>query len=169
MECANTGLISDVMFHEWGHGLDANTGGIEDGGMSEGFGDALAFFMTDDSRIGVDFLPVEQKPVRDVSIKKVYPTDVTGQVHKDGLIIGGTWWDLYTALKAKHGYADGRKIMGKFLFKGVYQASKMTDVYAATVALDDNNADTTDGTPNFCLINKAFSDHGLAKPDASCL
>ena len=22
--CANTGLIADVIYHEWGHGLDAN-------------------------------------------------------------------------------------------------------------------------------------------------
>ena len=36
--CANTGLIADVIYHEWGHGLDANTGGIHDGAFSEGLG-----------------------------------------------------------------------------------------------------------------------------------
>ena len=45
-QCANTGLIADVIYHEWGHGLDAFTGGIDDGAFSEGFGDIVSMIMT---------------------------------------------------------------------------------------------------------------------------
>lgn len=166
--CANTGAIADVVFHEWGHGLDDNTGGIDDPAMSEGFGDALSMYMTDDAKIGIDFLPLENKPVRDISVLKVYPTDLEYEVHKDGLIVAGAWYDLYVALKAKLPKAQAKELMGKFLFKGIYQFSKMTEVYKATLVLDDDNANLNDGTPNLCIINKAFTAHGLAEADKRC-
>jgi hypothetical protein len=166
--CANTGVISDVVFHEWGHGLDDNTGGIEDGALSEGFGDAMAILFTGDSKIGVEFLPVEHKPVRDVSQLKVFPADVVGEVHKDGMIIAGTWFDLFNGLKAKLGATAAKDLYAKFLLKGIYSAPKMSDVYEATLTLDDTDGDRANSTPNFCVINTAFSRHGLATKDASC-
>jgi hypothetical protein len=166
-KCANTGMIADVVFHEWGHGLDENTGGIDDGAMSEGFGDAVALLFTDDARVGVDFLPVEHKPVRDMSILKKFPEDVRDEVHADGLIVGGAWYDMYTALKKKHGAAKARDLYAKFLFKGIYSAAKMSDVYEATLALD-TGVSTGSQSPNFCLINAAFARHGLATADSSC-
>ncbi len=166
--CSNTALIADVGYHEWGHGLDDNTGGVDDGAMSEGFGDALAMYMTDDPIIGIEFRPLDHKPVRDLTVKKVYPADVANEVHKDGLIIGGTWYDLYVGLKKKLGNTKAKEVMGKFLFKGIYEFAKMSDVYDATLALDDDNANLKDGTPNLCVINKAFEAHGLAKHDDKC-
>ena len=166
-KCANTGLIADVVFHEWGHGLDENTGGIDDGALSEGYGDAVALLFTDDARVGVDFLPVEHKPVRDLSVLKKYPDDVRDEVHADGVIVGGAWYDMYTELKKKHGAAKARDLYAKFLFKGIYSAAKMSDVYEATLALDAGIS-TGGHSPNFCLINAAFARHGLATTDESC-
>lgn len=166
--CANTGIISDVTFHEWGHGLDDNTGGIDDSALSEGFGDAVSVYMTGDPQIGVEFLPTLHKPVRNLSELRVYPKDIVNEPHKDGIIVAGAWYDLYKALVTKHGATEGRNIMGKFLFKGIYQFAEMSDVYEATVALDDNNGNLTDKTPNFCLINNAFTRHGLATADSAC-
>jgi len=166
--CANTGLIADVVYHEWGHGLDENTGGIEDGALSEGFGDAVALLLTDDPKVGIDFMPLEHKPVRDMSELKKFPEDVEDEVHADGLIVGGAWYDMYTALKKKLGKDKAKDLFGKFLFKGIYEATKMSDVYDATLALDDNDGDVSNGTPNFCEINTAFARHGLAKEDSDC-
>lgn len=166
--CANTGLIADVVYHEWGHGLDENTGGIEDGALSEGFGDAVSLLMTDDPKVGIDFMPLEHKPVRDMSEIRKFPEDVEDEVHADGLIVGGAWYDMYNALKKKMGRDKANQLFGKFLFKGIYQATKMSDVYDATLAIDDNDGDVSNGTPNFCEINKAFAKHGLAKEDSDC-
>lgn len=166
--CANTGLIADVAYHEWGHGLDHNTGGIADGALSEGFGDALSMYMTNDPVIGVEFRPKDHKPVRVLTEKRVFPKDVVDEVHKDGLIVAGAWYDLYRGLQTKLGAAKAKDLMGKFLFKGISTYAKMSDVYSATLALDDNNANLADGSPNLCVINKAFEDHGLAKHDARC-
>ena len=166
--CANTGLIADVVYHEWGHGLDENTGGIEDGAMSEGFGDAVALLLTDDPKVGIDFMPLDHKPVRDMSEVKKFPDDVEDEVHADGLIVGGAWYDTYTALKKKLGKDKARDLFGKYLFKGIYEATKMSDVYEATLTIDDNDGDRSNGTPNLCEINKAFVRHGLAKKERKC-
>lgn len=165
--CANTGVIADVVFHEWGHGLDDNTGGIEDGALSEGFGDAMSLLFTDDAKVGIDFLPIEHKPVRDLSIVKKYPDDMRGEVHADGLIVAGAWYDTYNGLKAKLGAEKARDLYAKFLFKGIYEAAKMSDVYDATLALDAKIAGVAT-SPNFCVINTAFSRHGLALTDPTC-
>ena len=74
-QCANTGIIADVVYHEWGHGLDAKTGGIADGAYSEGFGDIMSLIMTGSSKLGIGFRLPSNEPVRDLEPDKVYPDD----------------------------------------------------------------------------------------------
>jgi subtilisin-like proprotein convertase family protein len=164
--CANTGLISDVVYHEWGHGLDANTGGIADGAYSEGFGDIMSLIMTHSNQLGIGFR-VDGSPVRDLAPDKIYPQD-QGEVHAEGLIIGSTFWDLFTALKDEHGEEAAGLLLNKYALKTIFTASRYTDVYAALLVVDDDNGDLTDGTPNYCTVNKAFAAHGLATPDQAC-
>lgn len=166
-DCANTGLISDVIYHEWGHGLDANTGGIEDGAFSEGYGDIVAMLITRSNILGAGFT-VDGQFVRDLSPDKVYPQD-KGEVHAEGLIIGSTFYDLFTALKAKRGEDAAIQILEKFAFKMIKTASKYTDVYDALLVIDDDDASVANGTPNFCEINLNFADHGLAQRSDRCL
>ena len=52
--CPNT-AYSDVILHEFGHGIDAANGGILDGGYSEGFGDSVAVLGTRQFCAGRDF------------------------------------------------------------------------------------------------------------------
>ncbi|MEI6397206.1 MAG: hypothetical protein WCO71_00405 [Pseudomonadota bacterium] len=168
MTCANTGVIADVMFHEWGHGLDDNTGGIEDDALSEGFGDAMALLFTDDSKVGIDFMPLEHRPVRDLSDLKKFPDNAGDEVHAAGQIVGGAWYDMYTALKTKLGKEKAKDLYAKMLFKGIYSMPKMSDVYESMLTVDDDDGDRSNGTPNLCEINKAFVRHGLAKADNRC-
>ena len=56
--CSNTGEIAAVFLHEWGHGMDTNTGGAaSDNGSGEAVGDTFAFLETRDGCIGQNFLP----------------------------------------------------------------------------------------------------------------
>lgn len=56
--CSNTGEIAAVFLHEWGHGLDQNTGGAaSEMGSGEAVGDTFAFLETRDSCIGANFTP----------------------------------------------------------------------------------------------------------------
>lgn len=59
--CSNTGELAAVFLHEWGHGLDTNTGGAAyDNGSGEAVGDTFAFLETRRSCIGDNFTPGQQ-------------------------------------------------------------------------------------------------------------
>ena len=166
-KCANTGLLADVIYHEWGHGLDAKTGGIRDRAYSEGFGDIIALVMTGSPRLGVGFFVESGNWVRDISEPKVYPKD-RGEVHAEGLIIASTFWDLYVAFKEKYGEPKARDIIANYAFKMIYTADRYTEVYDALLAIDDDDGNLNNGTPHLCLLNPIFKDHGLAKADSRC-
>jgi len=56
--CSNTGEIAAVFLHEWGHGMDTNSGGAaSDKGTGEAVGDTFAFLETKVSCIGQNFRP----------------------------------------------------------------------------------------------------------------
>ena len=56
--CSNTGEIAAVFLHEWGHGMDTNSGGAaSDKGSGEAVGDTFAFLETKDPCIGKNFRP----------------------------------------------------------------------------------------------------------------
>ncbi len=166
LNCANTGLIADVVYHEWGHGLDANTGGIEDGAYSEGIGDIMSLLMTRSHILGIGFT-LDGQFVRDLEPNKRYPED-KGAVHSEGLIIGGTFYDLFKTLRDEHGDSKAIDLLSNFAFKSIVSASKYTDVYHVVIAADDDDANLANGTPNFCAINEAFSEHGLAQRAPRC-
>ena len=51
--CGNSGEIRSILLHEWGHGLDDNTGGSSsDPATSEALGDTVAYLTTHGSCIG---------------------------------------------------------------------------------------------------------------------
>jgi len=164
--CGNTGLISDVMYHEWGHGLDENTGGIDDGAYSEGFGDILSMIMTNDSKLGPGFRS-NGGIVRDMEPDKVYPKD-RGEVHAEGLIIGGTFWDLFKTLSAKYNENKANDLVSAIALKTIFTATTYREVYNAALVVNDNDANTTTPAPDFCEINGAFTAHGLATKSTDC-
>ena len=166
--CANTALISDVMYHEWGHGLHANTGGIKDGAFSEGFGDINALIMTHDPVLGRGFKINSDDGIRDMSVPKIYPRD-KGEVHAEGQIIASTFYDLFKALEKTYNTDVATDLIAKYAYKGIYTAVKYTDMYKVVLTIDDNDTNPDNGTPNLCIINKAFTDHGLATKDSRCL
>ncbi|HKH48634.1 MAG TPA: hypothetical protein VKM72_28555 [Thermoanaerobaculia bacterium] len=56
--CSNTGEIAAVFLHEWGHGMDTNSGGsAADKGTGEAVGDTFAFLETKVPCIGKNFRP----------------------------------------------------------------------------------------------------------------
>lgn len=160
--CGNTGLIADVIYHEWGHGLDANTGGIQDSAFSEGIGDIMSLLITRSHLLGVGFMVADRAPVRNLEPNKIYPQD-RGEVHAEGLIIGSTFWDLFEALSKKHNPDKAIDLMSQYILKGIYTARTYLDLYDAMLVIDDDDDDLENASPNTCLINQVFTDHGLAQ------
>ena len=89
--CSNTGEIAAVFLHEWGHGMDQNSGGAaSEYGTGEAVGDTFAFLETKDPCIGHNFIPGQPchncgtcTGVRDV---EVFSTRGTAVVAKPSLI-----------------------------------------------------------------------------------
>ena len=165
--CANTGLISDVIYHEWGHGLDANTGGIQDSAFSEGIGDIMSLLMTKSNLLGIGFMHQDGSPVRNLEPNKIYPRD-QGEVHDEGLIIGSTFWDLFKAFSKKYDSDKAVDLLSRYIFDGIYTARTYLDLYDAILVIDDNDDNLENGSPNACLVNKVFSEHGLAESLTWC-
>ncbi len=169
-QCENTGRLTDVVYHEFGHSVHGQSiipgAGAFDGALSEGIGDTLAASITNDHGMGRGFF-MTNAALRDLDpdgTEKKWPDDVTGEVHDDGEIFGGTMWDLRKALIAKLGQAAGEERFLKIFYSIVQRASDIPSTYAEALIADDDDGNLATGTPNQCDINAVFAAHGLADP-----
>jgi len=167
--CNATSLVSDVGFHEYGHGINdkfyqSQGFSFSNGSMGEGYADLWALGITASPILGVGFFDSNLSGIRRYDIgKKVYPQDLIGEVHADGEIIAGCFWDTYLNLGNLQQMMD--------LFKETYYAgitgpngtegTLYPDILLETLAQDDNDGDLSNGTPNYCPIVAAFAIHGI--------
>jgi MYXO-CTERM domain-containing protein len=184
IECANTGRLADVIYHEFGHAIHTNAiipgVGEFDGALSEGVSDYLAATITGDPGMGRGFFLRHtnnealgpDSPMRHIdpeSIggeRKVYPDDlnfIDGQedIHGNGEIIGATLWHLRKELIAAHGEAEGIAQADRIWYGILQRATNMPTAYVEALAADDDDGDLENGTPNSCIINRAFGAGGL--------
>jgi len=88
----------------------------ESGAISEGFGDYLAATFGDNPYVGewdaTSYNPGSPPFLRRTDTTKHYPEDIVGQVHSDGEIIAGAWWDFRNIVGAQ--IADQLTIEGMF-------------------------------------------------------
>jgi MYXO-CTERM domain-containing protein len=169
-QCENTGRITDVVYHEFGHSVHAQSiipgEGAFDGSLSEGLADTLAASITGDHGMGRGFFrnneALRELDPTDKELK--WPDDADGEVHDEGEIIGEALWDVRKALEGKYGAADGFEKFLKLYYGVVQRASDIPSSYAAALVADDDDGDLSNGTPNICLLNTAFGLHGLADP-----
>jgi hypothetical protein len=88
---------------------------------------------------------------------------LVGEVHADGEIIAGSFWDLYLNLNNMSQMLD--------LFKYTFDSNVdgpdgnegtiYTDILLEVLYADDNDANLTNGTPNDAAIVSAFALHGI--------
>ena len=167
--CNNTAKIVDVVYHEYGHAINSgryNSGsGMYNGGLNEGFADVWALSLTESPVLGYgwDLVDPTISVRRYDQNRKVYPQDLVGEVHADGEIIAGAFWDTYLNLSSMPQMLE--------LFKYVYdsgadgpdgdEGSIYTDILLEVLYADDNDADLSNGTPNDIAIIDAFNLHGI--------
>ena len=172
--CENTARLADVVYHEFGHSIHGQSevaGTNFDGAMSEGVSDVYAALITGDPAMGLGFFSPTQ-PLRHIDPPDkewTWPDDSTGQVHNDGHIISGAFWDLRKALIAEHGEQTGKDLIHEMYYAAISRADDMHTCYAEVLLADDDNGNIADGTPNQCAIDQAFALHGLADGAAAQL
>lgn len=168
--CNSFANIGDVVYHEYGHGINGRfygfikgSGGMSNGGLNEGYADVWALSVTKDPILGRKAFKGGGNIRTYNATPKRYPMEWTGEVHDNGEIIAGAWWDFgvninsvdtMTILFAKTLYdvPDGPE--GTEL--EVYQ-----EVLRSALINDDNDADLANGTPHMKELVDAFARHGI--------
>lgn len=168
-QCNDTARIADVVYHEFGHGLHQHgmVSGVLDPTVGEGAGDYIAATITGSPSIGPALLkddPGGDGALREIATDLVWPDDLTNEVHDDGRIVAGAFWDLRGELIADRGAEAGRRLADELFVEVLSRGPTMEQSFVETLLADDDDGDLSNGTPNLCAIESAFLRHGLAGP-----
>jgi hypothetical protein len=164
--CPNTATMPDVVYHEYGHGVNDNlyiqlgsSFGMINSSLHEGFADILAAFIQDSPEAGKGFTGPGTL-LRTLDNTNRWPEDSHPDPHVTGLILGGAFWDLRQELGlalaqrlshfAKYGLPDDGNA-------GV----AMSEVFVQTLVADDDDGNLNNGTPHDEAIVAAFNAHGI--------
>lgn len=168
--CNALSLISDVMYHEYGHGItnvfwDDQGSSFDNGAQGEGYSDVWAIGLTHSPLIGPGFyIGQPASTIRRYDINpKVYPQDIVGEVHADGEIIAGAWWDTGVNWGSVDSMADlfAKSHYGLATGPDGTEGQVYHDILIDALQYDDDNANIADGTPHFTDIVPAFAAHGI--------
>lgn len=167
--CESMAKYSDIIYHEYGHGINErfyrqNGGGrMYNGALNEAYADVWAMLITKVPIIGEGSTGSNSVIRRYDNTTKKIPVDIRGEVHADGEMIAGSWWDVARYLgdadsmrplfiESFYSLADG--------FAGNEPAIYRKVLVSALLADDDDN-NLSNGTPHFQQIIKAFANHGI--------
>ena len=163
--CVNSAYDS-VSQHETGHFWDDFTGGIVNGGLSEGWGDILSMFDLNNPIIGEHFLKVARAGVDYIRHgENKYQYNEFDEVHDQGQAWGGFAWKLRKALIEKLGYDDGAAMAESLIMPTMFaKATTIPDAMAQVLV----NATKKDGTIlHEAEIRAAAQAHGVKLPQAA--
>ena len=163
--CVNTSYDT-VNRHEYGHYWDDMTGGIINGGLSEGWGDTVSMYQLNNPIIGEHFL---KHPGQDgVDYIRTGENDYQYQgeddeVHNIGQAWGGFNWKLRKAVMAKMGDAAGAAwaeaiVLPTMFAKAANVPAAMTQVLLAAMDKEGNIV-------NEAEIRAAAAAHGVTLSD----
>lgn len=170
IDCYATSTLASVVYHEYGHGINDNfysdNGSFFiNGAMGEGYADVWAMAELEDPYIGVGFYVSGDTMRNYASDPKVYPTDIVGEVHADGEIIAGAWWDTYEQLGSNMPYTMDLFALAYPGFQAQTangnEGQAFTNVLLDVLEADDDNGNLLDGTPNSAAICAGFGMHGI--------
>jgi len=155
--------FSDVVFHEYGHGIDDALGRILDGGYSEGFGDAVAVLITRDHLIAPGWKKRSNGNVvhlRDAKNNVQWPDVQFSEVHRKGTAYGGFAWSLIENLGAANSSGDQFEV-AKSLIMG---AALRNPTSIPDAVLKSFLFDFESGGDHYEVLKAAAKAHGLPFP-----
>jgi hypothetical protein len=160
--CPNT-AYSDVVLHEFGHGVDAANGGIIDGGYSEGFGDSLAALGTRQPCVGRDFFGPGSclRPATDI----VFWPPTNPEVHDVGRRYAGFVWKLVQQLKRSNSDDEAFKVATRLVLgAAAANPSSIPDAVRLSFVIDAPTGNPADGSPHFQALAAAADSRHIPWP-----
>jgi hypothetical protein len=160
--CVNS-AYDTVADHEYGHYWDDMTGGIMNGGLSEGWGDMVSMFLLNNPIIGEHFLKVARNGVDYIRHgENKYQYNEYDEVHDQGQAWQGFGWKLRKALMKELGDAEGAAVAEALIFPTMFaKAATIPDAIAQVLV----NAMKKDGTIQYeQMIRDTAKIHGITLP-----
>ncbi len=162
----NTGELSDVIYHEYGHGITHriyDSQASPPGDLHEGNSDVVANLLTDESIIGLGFfLNNCTGGIRNSDNTLQYPADWTGANHFSGQILAGVVWDAWQELKLTNTAQVAFDVIGNVWHHGramILPTDQPGQVLSMLIA-DDDDGNLTNGTPHWTEICIGAANHG---------
>lgn len=164
--CPNTATMADVVYHEYGHGVNDNLYlqagsifGMLSGALHEGLADVNAAMIRDNPVIGDGFFGPGTM-IRTIDNARRWPHDAAGDGHITGLIVGGAVWDLRENIGL--GAATDLAHFAKYGMPDDGDAGvAMSEYFLEVLVADDDDANLANGTPHAAAIVAAFNAHGI--------
>ena len=156
--CINT-AYDTVVYHEYGHFVDDMIGGIVNGGLSEGWGDIFALYITGQPVLGEGFLK-NRTPNYIRHGENKYQYKERDEVHAQGQAWGGFAWKLRKALIAKLGEKQGAALAEALVVPILF--ANVRNVPAAIEAVLMRAVGEDGKVEHFEEIRAAAAAHGIS-------
>ncbi len=153
-------LDSDIVWHEYGHGLTwrmiGGMSGRMSGAIGEGMGDVLAIIANEDDAVG-EYSAGDPRGIRTGpygTLQRTYADFKGTQVHFDGEMYGAIGWKMLQGFRAA---GVSKDVLLGYLVDGM----NYTKPGPAFEDMRDGILQAAAGTGHECLIWKAFAAHGV--------
>jgi hypothetical protein len=156
-------LDSDIVYHEYGHGLTwrmiGSMSGLFAGAIGEGASDVLAFLINGDDSIGEYAMndPIGIRTTPYASAKKTLKDWTANQVHTDGEIYAAAMWEVLEGYQAAGQTADD--VLGDFVDGMNYTPAAPNPLQMRDGMLTSVGSVTTRG----CAVWRGFALKGMGQ------
>ncbi|MAW59379.1 MAG: hypothetical protein CMJ94_00940 [Planctomycetes bacterium] len=166
--CVNT-AYSTVSAHEEGHWMNVlYSSGNGSDGFGEGAADIWAMFLYDTPIVGENFCGTNCNIRTGNNTRQWCGSGCYGQVHTDGEVLMGAFWKWRENLNASLGNAAGDLVADTLVvgwFNGFNDGQILPIIEDHLLALDDDDGNIGNGTPNFNEIDAGFRAQGFPGVD----
>ena len=159
-------LDSDIVYHEYGHGLTwrmiTSMSGPLSGAIGEGMADVLAVVLNNDDAVGEysDRNANGIRSARYANHPRTYGSvNGTNGVHYDGEIYGAIGWNLFKQYEARYGLTAGRDRLLRDLVNGM----NYTPARPSYEQMRDGVLQATAGTDRQCMVWTAYAKFGVGQ------
>jgi hypothetical protein len=160
--CESTGVISDIILHEYGHGIvhaldpTVTYAGYWDqpGNIHEAISDYWACTVNNNPNQGEGFFVDDPNGLRVCNSDDIFPDDYDPEPHSGPQILSGALWDIREEI--------GKEVLDPMIIQALrLQPIYFIEILESLLIVDDDNGNLLDGTPNISTICSAFSNHGI--------
>ncbi len=166
--CNSTGRISDVIYHEYGHGITQEIYSPQSpptgSGMGEGISDVVSMSIHDDPIVGEYFYQNGGSVRNGMNLRQYPGTECAGEVHCLGEIFMGANWKTQAAFDVKYGTAQPAQWGPLFVAAWKTKQTSMPNFLNRLLMANDTDGNLANGTKDWYEICDAYAQHNLPCP-----